>query len=443
VGGFLGQTGKIGSVCPALQRCLRGVCSRRCPGRGRKKRATARRISRWLAMPFLILMAVAVAVHSGTVGAAVREADQLRWSVRELSDVAPTVASYFRVYEVWATDLRFVIEYSSSGGLKVRETPRPFRTFGRRDLVPVLEAAAIQDTGVARALAGAVASMVLPHIGTTDATTSYLVWPRKFGWGKVVWLTWPPPLPADAADPPVWIENLADPPIADTLKSWAAVVRCDSGLEDLYVLSLLGASPSGRAGPLLKSILDRNPECQAHLADWIIHGGLPIRERTWDLVMQLLPSLSRRPTVARDFHAVNILWHDIARRRRWPTRGDRPARLERLGGQFVHNVLSDSSADSILCSAGDPPRVSPLGAMDSYAGDGLGPFLRVCREFGRAEDSGNLERLLGRFESLLQDSSLVQDWDWMREKSQGGREHVIEKFMADRDSTLSAVRAKR
>jgi hypothetical protein len=392
-------------------------------------------------MPFAILTAVVMVAHSGTVGAAVKKADRLRWSVRELPDVAASFGTYYRVYEVWATDLRFEFEYSSSLGLlRVRETPSPFRTLGRRDLVPVLEAAATQDTGVARAMVDAVASMVLPHIGTTDATTSYLVWPRKFGGGRFTWQK-RPPLPADATDPPAWIENLADPPIADMLKSWAAVVRCDSPVQGLYVLCLLGASPSVRAAPLLKSILDRNPECQARLLGWIVHGGLPIRDAAWDLMMQQLPSLSRRPTVARDFWTVNTLWSDIVWRGRSPSGGDRPAGLGRLGAQFVHNVLSDPYVDSMLCSAIAPSRVTPLAAMSSYAGDGLGPFLRVCREFGRAEDSGNLEGLLGRFESLLRDSSLVQDWVG-HEKWRGRREDLIEQFMADRDSTLSAVRAK-
>jgi hypothetical protein len=381
--------------------------------------------------------------YAGPGGAAVKDGGQSRLSVRELSGVAPSVAKYFRVYEVRAADLRFIIEYSRpDGGLKVREAPNPFRAFGRQDLVPLLEAA-IRDTGVTHTMAGAVALMVLPHVGTTEATAAYLLWGRRFGWGEFTWLSWPPPLPSDAKDPPAWIEHLADPPVADTLRSWAAAVHCGSQYDKLYVLSLLAACPSASATSLLKEILDRHPDCQAKLMGAAIHSGLPISEEAWDSMMHLLPSVSRRPTVSSDFGAVNILWYDIARGGRWPDRRDRAARLEQLGGQFVHNVLSDPHADSILCSAGDPPRVSPLGAMDSYAGNGLGPFLRACRTFGRAEDSGLLEQLLGRFEPLLKDTSLVRQWDWMREKNRGGREAVIRAFLADRDSTISAVKARR
>jgi hypothetical protein len=266
--------------------------------------------------PVLLLVGFAVVASSGGVRAAEKDARAIGWSVRELPEVAPTVASYFRVYEVRAAELRFVIEYSSSdGGLKVRETPSPFRTLGRQDLVPLLEAA-MRDTGVSHVMAGAVAVLVLPHVGTTEATAAYLLWPNRFGWGKVAWLSWPPPLPSDAKNPPAWIEHLGDRPIADTLRTWATAVRCDTQYDKLYVLSLLGASPSTDAAPLLKAIFDRNPECQASHLDWIVHGGLPIREEAWDLMIQLLPPLGRRPTVARDFHAVNILWFEIAKRRR-------------------------------------------------------------------------------------------------------------------------------
>jgi hypothetical protein len=81
--------------------------------------------------------------------------------------------------------------------------------------------------------------------------------------------------------------------------------------------------------------------------------------------------------------------------------------------------------------------------MDSYAGDGLGPFLEVCRVFGRAEDSQSLERLLRRFESLLRDTSLVHQWDGLREKWLGSRRDLIQEFLADRDSTISAVKTRR
>lgn len=403
------------------------------------------RVGRRSGPVFLFLAALTLAGHHGMGGAAVKDADQLGWSVRELPDSKPTVASYFRVYEVRAADLRFVLEYySSDGGMKIRETPSSFRALGRQDLARLLETAAIQDTGVARAMAGVVAECVLPHIGTTDATLLYLHWSRRFGSSKVVWLTWPPPVPTDATNPPAWVEHLADPPIADTLRAWAAAVRCgEPDLQQLYVLCLLGARESASAVPLLRGIFDDHPECRARLMDWIVHGGLPIRDETWDLIMEMLPSLNRRPAIAHDFHGVNGLWYDIARRRRWPTHSDRPSRLERLGAQFVHNVLNDPRSDFLLCSAGGKAGISPLGAMDCYAGDGLGPFLHVCRVFGRAEDARTLERLLGRFEVLLRDASLVRQWDPMRAQWGESREEVIESFLTDRDSTITAVKARR
>ena len=170
-----------------------------------------------------VFAALATVGRSGMGGATVRGPEQLGWSVRELPDSTPTVAAYFRVYEVRASDLRFVIEYAPSSGMKIRETPKPFLVSARTDLVGLLENAASTNTGVARYMAVAVGRCVLPHINATEATSLFLAWPRRFGGN--FWSTWPPPLPTDATDPPAWIEHLADPPILDTLRAWAGAVE--------------------------------------------------------------------------------------------------------------------------------------------------------------------------------------------------------------------------
>jgi hypothetical protein len=390
---------------------------------------------------FPILSALALVGNSEKVGVGVKETEPSGWSVRELPDSTPTVASYFRVYEVRAADLRFVIEYAPSSGLKIRETPNPFLVSGRRDLVGLLENAASKDTGVARYMAVAVGRCVLPHINTTEATSLFLAWPRRFGGNS--WATWPPPLPTDATDPPAWVEHLADPPILDTLRAWAGAVECEpQGSQQFHVLSLLGACKSPTAVSLLRGVLADHPGCRSKLMLWIVHGDLPIREQAWDLFMEILPSFGKRPILAADFWRVNQVWCEVARSRRWPTHVDRRARLQELGAQFVHNVLNDPNADFLLCSAGRKGGVSPLGAMDSYARDGLGPFLRVCRVFGRADDAQALDQLLARFEHLLRDRSLRQEWDPSRAKWLGSREDLIQSFVEDRDSTIAAVKSR-
>lgn len=292
-------------------------------------------------------------------------------------------------------------------------------------------------------MAGIVGQCVLPHVNTTEATLLYLRWPRRPGWGKVTWLTWPPPLPSDATSPSAWINRLGDESVVDTLATWVPSVRCDPrDTYDLSVLNFLGASKNPDALGLLRRVLDDHQDCQSTLVDWVVHGGLPIREEVWDLFIEFLPRLSSRPTLARDFRHVNDLWYDIARERRWPAQAARRAELELQGAHFVHNVVTDSHADSLLCSAGETGRVSPLGAMDSYAGDGLGPFLRVCRAFGRAKDAKSLEQLLRRFSALLRDPNLAQQWDFFRERDLGQREDLIGSFEANRDSAIIAMKAR-
>lgn len=363
--------------------------------------------------------------------------DRPGWQVHKLAST-----NSFGLYEVRVSGLRFVIEYSPSYGVAVREVPRPFRVRERGDLVETLETLAMAPEDSTRALVAVVAKCVLPHINSTDAAMTYIMWSRRFS-GPPTWAKWPPPVPADATVPPAWIHRLADAPILSTLTAWASRVQCGQPPESLYVLDLLGACDSPKATRVLDSMFQRHVECRAHFMDLIVHGGLPILDATWDLLMRELPTLHRLPALTTGFQPVNILWFDIARRRRWPTAAERRLHLQSLGARFVHDIVRHPYADSLLCSAGNSGRVDPLGAMDSYAGDGLGVFLQVCRTFGRASDVPELRGLLGRFEVLLRDTSLAQQWDGNRAKWLGDRTDLLESFTLDRDSTLAVVAGRR
>lgn len=343
-----------------------------------------------------------------------------------------------RVDKAHVRDLVFKVEWNPGAvqpegwgaSFRILEVPQPFLLRSRTDLIPLVDSLTTDLDLATEPVLTNIAWLIMDHIDSPDAALLRLELPSR-GKSRLTWISWPPPLPDDAATPAIWVTHICDPRVFAWLKA-----RLDSLPDDTMSLWHLASCNSPEALGLIQAAFASHPGQEARYLDDILRHAPALGRRPVDFFLaDVLPRIRSSWSEGPQADWGIMLWGGITFRRDDLSRS---RQVEGLGDAYIQATLEDSAFYRIVTGKSAPTSAD---FAEAYAYGLLSVFLRVCKEFGTARQVKLLQSRLSESESWLSDSALAQTWD-AHSTFSTPLPYAIEEYKRQKIAVISSMRSR-